>query len=454
MILGSQVQLNQQIPGRSVSTPSSPAIVAFNGGFYLFYVGAGNNLQYSVWTATGGAEGTGGWSTISTLGSDKGILVAGGTSPTCAVFDDQLYVFYNGIGNNGVFYTTFDGTTWTVAEGVPNTGFLPSTSPRTAVYEGTLYVFWNGSADDGIWFSTFADGAWSAQTSLSKLVVGLGIATGTGPAACVFDEELYVFYNGVGNDGTFYASYNGSSWSNVASVSESIGGMAFAVGTSPAAAVIQGGAALALVWSGSAADGIWLTTLDSTGWQSPQQHLVCTNGAPGVLPRTSPALTMFDGLPMLCWNGSGNDGIWLTSQLSFTLSASSFAPIVDAMYNGYNFQILVIDQATVSSFQNLAPNLLGQVQLNDNTTQSPADPNVNPALPGSFFGGLTQGQITFLLTLVLALIAFAIARYNRMVLVVLGNVLRIEFANNNNNQPPQPPNAIPLLPIQNANDEL
>lgn len=178
------------------------------------------------------------------------------------------------------------------------------------------------------------------------------------------------------------------------------------------------------------------------------------NGTPGILPKSSPAGVVFQGTPLVLWNGSGDDGIWAAPQLNFTFSAENFPSVVDAMSNYYNFQATISDQPTISTLQAFVSEFNeGNVTLNNNSSQDPPNPNVNPPVPVGFFNNLSSNQITFLTTLCLGLIGYAIYRYNRIIFRMQGipPVLLLEFANNNNN--PAPVN-IPLLPIGNVNQEL
>ncbi|KIM19376.1 hypothetical protein M408DRAFT_31281, partial [Serendipita vermifera MAFF 305830] len=47
-----------------------------------------------------------------------GIWLLEGMSPTSVVYDGKLYVFYNGSDNNGIWFTQFNGHSWSLIDNV------------------------------------------------------------------------------------------------------------------------------------------------------------------------------------------------------------------------------------------------------------------------------------------------------------------------------------------------
>ncbi|KAI9657234.1 MAG: hypothetical protein M1831_004423 [Alyxoria varia] len=196
-----------------------------------------------------------------------------------------------------------------------------SSSPATIQFNDKMYVFYNNSNDDGIWYTFTEDGqTWSELVGCRhRGALGMGVAKNTSPCPLVYRNKLYLFYNGSGNDGTWYTVLDPSKtppepdqdWSIVYSVRQIIGSMGYQANTSPAAAVFQG--QIWLFWSGSGGDGIWFSTYDDIyNWRVQHNLGEFTKGI-GILPATSPAATTLDGIMYVFYTGSGKDGTWYVS---------------------------------------------------------------------------------------------------------------------------------------------
>jgi hypothetical protein len=234
-----------------------PSGVQFGNDIYIFYE-SGNNIYYGLWQYTppssGSGNGTGTWTT--------GIQISGvstGTGPGAVVFNNTIYVFYQGLNSNNdndgtLWYVTYNGTSWSSsATQVPAAAM--SYSPSAAVFDNDLYVFYQGSGNDHkLYYTTYSNGAWSnssTQNSSANMC--------NSPAATVYNGELYVFFQGVNNGTTdnnelWYVTYDGSNWANNVQVSESYVSL---VG-SPSAVVYNGQLCVIYVNSGYS-NSIWYT---------------------------------------------------------------------------------------------------------------------------------------------------------------------------------------------------
>ncbi len=323
MNFSNQIQLNQMILGMNVYNPSSPTAVEFGGDLYLFYAGSGQDgIYYSIWNGDQ-------WSDKAKIAFSGAIQISWGTSPYAIVFNNLIYVFYSGSdnGNSLVCYSKLDPATQEVSAPVSISFAWPysSSSPSATVFNNSLYLFWNGGANDGIWYSTISatNSNWTPQVSVAQNAVippRLGMAGGSSPAAVTYGDSIYLFYNGDGNDGTWYVTYNGNtsnSWSAPSQVQPFIDGLNVAYLSSPAACVTQNGSAISLFWEDSFNTAqIWYSVLDQSGNWSAGYRMICPNDPPGILGNTIPAAMIFSGTLNLFWNGSENDGIWQASQSS------------------------------------------------------------------------------------------------------------------------------------------
>ena len=320
-------QAQQNIAGKGISVynPSSPASVNFNGVVYLFYNGSGND---GIWytTTTDGAA----WSDIVKIASKIGMSVAKNTSPAAVVFQGIIYLFYNGSGNDGTWYVTFNGTNWSgpssISGKIGGQGFLPLTSPSavvlpgTAANDSTLYLFWNGAGYDGIFFSTFDGTNWTKQSTVGQI----SVAESTSPYATVFQGLVYLFWNGSGNDGTWYSTTKNTDWAVQTSVRAQITTMSFLSGTSPTALVLGDDYSLRLFWvgSGGSDQGAWYSDFNGTTWTS-QRNMGQDIGGQELLASTNPCTVELGLTPYVFWVGSGQD-MWFSSGITFDVSSAQW----------------------------------------------------------------------------------------------------------------------------------
>ena len=103
-------------------------------------------------------------------------------SPSAVVYKGNLlYVFHQGSQNNGqLWYSVYNGTSWSGDTHVPNVGI--SDSPSAVGYAGGITVFHQGAQNNGqLWYNYSADGThWGGDT----LVQNLGMSSS--PSAIAF----------------------------------------------------------------------------------------------------------------------------------------------------------------------------------------------------------------------------------------------------------------------------
>lgn len=317
--LSSPQLLDDFVQGIRVLPRSAPAPIVFQNKLFVFYNGSGSDgIWYTAFDNKSWAP------VISVRTHVPNINLAPGTSPAVVVFKGTLYLFYNGSGHDGTWYTTFDGTRWSgsaisVSSQIGGQNFLLETSPSATVYDNKLYLFWNGSENDGIWFTTFDSKQWTNQTRLNAIVDGIILQDNTSPAVCTVGDYLYVFYNGFGHDGTWFTRLTKEgNWDAVVSVNFIIpGGMNFLDGTSPAATPLTVGSksSILLVWNGAANDGLWYSVISTDGTAAAQVSLKNTIGAVPVLNESSGGVTVWLGVPFIFWP-SEQQQLWFTRGVS------------------------------------------------------------------------------------------------------------------------------------------
>ncbi|KAF4339665.1 hypothetical protein FBEOM_6448 [Fusarium beomiforme] len=347
-----QQQIAINSPKVNIFNYSGLSSVIFKNILYVFYNGLGND---GVWYLTFN-QNTNMWSGPLSC-RDHGAAhmnIAKFTSPASVVFNGSLWLFYNGSGQNGTFWTkTDDGKWWTTIASVSESmgkkdeTFASNTSPSATVFNDILYLIWNNSASTGLRYSYLTKTAGGAFGSPKDVGArGLGALPETSSAAVAFGDSLYVFFNGVAHDGTFVAKLTQDTWSPVVPVTGPLGGN-FLEKTSPAAYVSDDKQQMTLLWNGNGDDGIWYTaTQDGSRWEK-QVSLRNAIGGMAMMSRSSPAGINYNGIPYMFW--AGLEGrVWLSQGLTFPVDGhSDLRPIFQALQAGNNFTITSNDGETI-----------------------------------------------------------------------------------------------------------
>ena len=306
-----QINLGSYV--KNVGIKGSPSAAVYRDKLYVIYNGAGGDGLYFITY-----DGKDWVDPIQLGGVVGGVGIAENSNPSAVVAHDLLYVFYNGAGSDGTYYITYDGNEVkgpiAVKALIGAMSFLKGTSPAATVYERP-YLFWVGSSDNGVYYSFLDHNTWTGQTRVNTSVPNMGIASGTNPFAIEYMADFYLFYNGAGGDGTFYTVLTNRGWQPPVGIKGQIKDMGFRKNTSPTACLSGGTYQLLVFYAGAGQDGIYVTSYDGTGdkiWTK-QVHVACPNGVPGILDGTSPCAITYKQTPHLFWNGSGDDGIYMTT---------------------------------------------------------------------------------------------------------------------------------------------
>ncbi|MEW5928131.1 MAG: hypothetical protein AB1941_11650 [Gemmatimonadota bacterium] len=385
MLFSQQVSVASKTNGMNVLGGTSPNAAVFGNALYAFYMGSGKDGVWYTTTADGQS-----WSPIQSVRQKTpGMNTLSNTSPNAAVLGNTLYLFYNGSGGDGIWYTTTtDGESWSpvlsVRQKVPAMNVMGDTSPNAVVLGGTLYLFYNGSGKDGIWYTTTVDGqSWSSVQSVRKQAPGMNVMNGSSPTAVVLGSTLYLFYNGSGGDGIWYTTtVDGQSWTPVVSVRQRSPWMNVLGATSAGVVVTDG--TLYLFYMGSGKDGIWYTTTaDGQSW-TPARSMAndMVQGEHGALNGTSAWAVEFGSLPYVLWNGAGGDGIFYTAEACYPLAVTNADTFMENVKGLQDFvitadesSIVYLKQALISLPGNTpaavgGPGVSGDVTITGGTSQA------------------------------------------------------------------------------------
>lgn len=264
----------------SFGMSDSPALAVYSGKLYLAYQGSGNNGQAFYHTFDGTS-----WSDVNLI-PDCGMTA----SPALAVYRKKLYLAHQNYGNGGqIWYKTFNGTTWTADTLIRSSGI--GGSPALAVYKDKLYLAHQGYNNSGqIWYTTFDGMIWSQDT-----LIGHG-GMSESPALAAYNGKLYLAHQGYGKNGEIrYMTFDGTTWT----WDNLIAG--YEMSASPALAVFSGKVYLAHRSKGASGD-LRYTAFDGHSWSA---DTVVSDRAISA----SPALAMFKDKLYRAEQGYGNDGV-------------------------------------------------------------------------------------------------------------------------------------------------
>jgi len=175
-------------------TSSELALAVYRGQLYCLHKGDGGDPSL-WWTTT--SDGVN-WSDDHRMPTQ---LSSAG--PAAAVFNDQLVCLHPGAGDDSVFWTAFDGNSWSPDQRLP---FRSTMKVALAVFQNRLHCVYLATNADLYW-TAFDGGSWADSQRLYAYASG-------GPAMAVFQDRLHCVYVGGASDCSLYqATFDGSQWS-------------------------------------------------------------------------------------------------------------------------------------------------------------------------------------------------------------------------------------------------
>jgi hypothetical protein len=188
---------------------------------------------------------------------------------------------------------------------------------------------WKGSNDDtGIYTATFDDATETWSTPGPRLA---GRGTSASPALVSFQNTLFMFWKGIGDDHTVWFSSidSGGIWRPQQQVNyfttQPNGGIPHAIGTSGAPSATVQNNAILLAWKGADPDSTIYTSLFEDGEFSGQVQFAeaGTANSPGVTQISNLTLSP-SGTPqtqattLIAWRGAADDQTIWFSQINST----------------------------------------------------------------------------------------------------------------------------------------
>jgi hypothetical protein len=178
----------------------------YNGKLYCIHEGRGYSgyLWYTTFDGTS-------WSQDQQLTTSGNGNVGTSGSPALAVYNGKLYCIHEGRGHSGyLWYTTFDGTTWTADQQLTTSGngnVGTSGPPALVAYQDKLLCIHEGRANAGyLWYTVFDGGTWSQDQQLPDQKNNYG--TSGAPGLAVYQDTLYCIHQGRSNAGyLWYATH-------------------------------------------------------------------------------------------------------------------------------------------------------------------------------------------------------------------------------------------------------
>jgi hypothetical protein len=224
---------------------------------------------------------------VTGIGSSTGVALT--------VYDGKLYMAWKGIlGDQGIYYTHFDGKIWAPQQLVPGIG--SSVGPRLAVLGNNLFMAWKGvESDQRIFFNQFNGSSWTPQQFV------INAATSVGPAVVNFNGAIYMVWKGMnGDQGLYWSKFNGTSFAPQALIPN--------VGSSEGPSLAVFANSLYAVWKGQLGDqSIWFSNFNGTSWAAQKR-------IPGVASSVGPGIAVFNNALYACWKGElGDQSIWFSN---------------------------------------------------------------------------------------------------------------------------------------------
>lgn len=229
--------------GISKDATASPAAVVYEGKVFLFYPGTnrgGNNnhLWYSVYDGTT-------WSSSKPV--DPHIKISSGVAPV--IYDGKIYILYNGCDTCQnklccAIYGIFEpgGTYKFVDYNALFKDTVMYDEPGAVVFQNAVYVFFR-NADSLLSYARFdkddtATPEWPVKT------VSKSIGLNRGPAPVVLDNKIWIFHQGIdllkGPDGwIWYTVFNGKDEFTKDMALKDVKGQSVGVSSRPSAVVVS-----------------------------------------------------------------------------------------------------------------------------------------------------------------------------------------------------------------------
>jgi hypothetical protein len=187
-----------------------------------------------------------------------------GGSPAVVTYDGKLYAAWQGESSPyHIWYSVYNGSTWSPEATVPNALTNYRTGPALAVYDGDLYVAWQGQTTPfHVWYASFNGSTWSHQAEEPNALVHISSTVGM----VGYGGSLYLAWTGQTSPySVYYAAFNGSTWTPEATIPGSSSDNFQATDT-PLASY---DGKLYASWETGSLNDLEYATFDGTSWAAP-----------------------------------------------------------------------------------------------------------------------------------------------------------------------------------------
>ncbi|MDO6432674.1 hypothetical protein Q4E93_18860 [Flavitalea sp. BT771] len=298
---------------------SSPAVVATGNQVFMFWNGGGGDgIYYSIFDLSQLK-----WTPQQQAGTSGSPFSAG--VPALAVSNNTLAIAWNNSG--AILYSFYDLVTqeWAdpkVAGGTDGITFGIMGSPAIGFADNQLFMTWLGSGNDGIYYSAFYNerAQWLPQQQ-AEGIDGVIFGSLSSPAIAVSGSQIMMTWSGTGNDGTWFSIYQSFSLVNTwAAQQPAQRGVQF--GANGTSTVTCQNNTIFMAWNGVGGEGVWTSQYDMNGGEwTGQQIAFDSNGKPFFI-ENSPGVTTCGNGFFMAWNKAGTDAIYYSSTNGLAIPAS------------------------------------------------------------------------------------------------------------------------------------
>jgi len=276
-------------------------------------------------------------------------------APAVAISKTTKYVAWVGQTGNKIWFSAYDGTSWTKQQVVGGTGWTALTSEAPALawdfVNNELWLAWKGNGSDTqIWFSTWDGTSWSDQQVVSGTGPDWTAGTSAAPALTFENGEIDLAWKGKSGNDIWYTNWNKPGyWSTQTTV----GGSGWTAETSTAPGLDGGINGPVMFWKGTGTH-LWASFSASYSW-SVEEELTCSLPAYTANTDQSPAgIELVNGLKIMpvidvvFWKNSSDNSIWYSD----TLGASGGCPFsVPATVSGKGWSASTTNASAAASAQ-------------------------------------------------------------------------------------------------------
>ncbi|MFK4134781.1 hypothetical protein ACI2KR_21215 [Pseudomonas luteola] len=208
------IKISEMPGGISPKSSDEPAAVYFNGSMYLIYRGKGSNEIYYARFDGGKWYG------------DQKIEIADGakfrTPQTnhgmdAAVFQNKIWVLYKAADGKDIFWMNFDGSHWYGDVRIKSSSGgrvdprTEDSNPGLVVFRDRLMALYRGVGNEYIYYLSYDGNTWNGDARIPWPNGSVPLTT-QAPRALVFQDRVWAIFKGQGSNELYTLSYDGSSW--------------------------------------------------------------------------------------------------------------------------------------------------------------------------------------------------------------------------------------------------